>query len=68
MTQPILFQPNLFPNFSNQNNIGTSLFYIYIDTAKKLKELEKSWTAISYGIEIVDQQLVQHIVRIEPLD
>ena len=61
-----MFQPNIFPNFNNQNNISSGLFNLALETTNTREEIERSWAAISRDIEIVDEQCKKCMARILP--
>jgi hypothetical protein len=52
MTVPIVRQPNIEPGLSDQTNITLNLFDTILKTAITRTELERSWAAIEWDINI----------------
>jgi hypothetical protein len=55
MTVPIVRQPNIEPSLSDQTHIALNLFDTILKTTNIRVELERSWAAIEWDINIQEQ-------------
>ena len=55
MIVPIARQPNIEPGLSNQTHIALNLFDTILKTTTTWVELERSWAAIEWDINIQEQ-------------
>jgi hypothetical protein len=55
MTVPVVRQPNIEPDLSDQNHIALNLFDTILKTTTTWVELERSWAAIERDISIQEQ-------------
>ena len=55
MTIPVVRQPNIEPSLSNQTHITLNRFDTILKTTTTWVELEHSWTAIEWDINIQEQ-------------
>ena len=55
MTVPEPTQPNIEPGLSNQAHIALNLFDTILKTTTTWVELERSWAAIEWDINIQEQ-------------
>ena len=55
MTVPMARQPNIEPDLSDQTSLALNLFDTIMKTATTRAELERSWEAIEWDINIQEQ-------------
>jgi hypothetical protein len=55
MTLPIVRQPNIQPGLSDQTHIALNIFDTLLKTTTTRVELERSWAAIEWDINIQEQ-------------
>jgi hypothetical protein len=55
MTVPIVRQPNIEPDLTDQTHIALNLFDTILKTDNTRVELERSWVAIERDINIQEQ-------------
>jgi hypothetical protein len=55
MTVPIVRQPNIEPDLSDQTHIALNIFDTILKTTTTWVELERSWAMIEWDINIQEQ-------------
>jgi hypothetical protein len=55
MIVPIVRQPNIEPSLSDQTHIALNIFDTILETVTTRVELEHSWAAIEWDINIQEQ-------------